>query len=156
MEILEAGLMAADPYHNTAIGEARWRPLTIWRETLQCRAHLKTDNEVIDLRTVERIFLLARARHPAVARALEDILGERVSGGYVIELGGWHAGTGARKWCGRTPCPTPDAPVAVAVSVNWQATSRSVTWESLRCAAMAFQPCSPSLLNRSALKNCGQ
>ncbi len=85
LEILEAGLMAADPYHNTRrLVKRDGDTLTIGDPLFEVTGTPKMGDEVIDLRTVERIFLFGAGKGiQRVARALEDILGERVSGGCV-------------------------------------------------------------------------
>ncbi len=90
LEILEAGLMAADPYHNTRrLVKRDGDTLTIGEDLFEVTGSPKMGDEVIDLRTVERIFLFGAGKGiQRVARALEDILGERVTGGCVIDKAG--------------------------------------------------------------------
>lgn len=90
LEILEAGLIAADPYHNTRrLVQRDGDILTIGDPIFEVADHPTRGKEVIDLRKVDRIFLFGAGKGiQRVARALEDILGERVSGGCVIDKAG--------------------------------------------------------------------
>lgn len=90
VSILEAGLQAADPYNNT-------------RQLLQVEGrHLVLDNPVfeprdaplhgpltIDLDAVDRIFVVGAGKGiQRMAKAIEDALGDRLTGGVVIDKHG--------------------------------------------------------------------
>jgi len=90
VEILEAGLHAADPYHNTQkamrlegdmliVGGADFEP-----EGDPC-----SGDEVIDLSQVDRIYVLGAGKGvQRLAKAIEDTLGNRLTGGHVIDKKG--------------------------------------------------------------------
>jgi glycerate 2-kinase len=90
VQILEAGLQAADPYGNTRelvriqgqtlmVGGGRFEPL----------GAPVTGEEVIDLSRIGRIFVLGAGKGlQRVAKALEDVLGDRLTGGHVIDKKG--------------------------------------------------------------------
>ena len=90
VDIIEAGLVAADPYdkvlqlvridgHKLIIGNPEFEPL----------GSPVTGAEVYDLSGPGRIYVLGAGKGvQRVAQAIEDILGERVAGGHIIDKKG--------------------------------------------------------------------
>src|SRR5450756_2072060 len=87
VEILEAGLQSADPYYTTR------RMLCIVGDRLEIGlpelAPLGDPQgghpERLDLRVIDRIFVFGAAKGvQRVASALEEVLGDRLTGGHVI------------------------------------------------------------------------
>ncbi len=97
VEILEAGLQGADPYANVRElvrldqeddGTAR-RRLVIGGGRFEPRGDPRSGTEVIDLSRVGRVFVFGAGKGvQRAARALEDILGDRLTGGHVIDKKG--------------------------------------------------------------------
>ncbi|UCD79041.1 MAG: DUF4147 domain-containing protein [Desulfobacterales bacterium] len=97
LDIIEHALAAADPYQAT-------------RKLVQLDGNYLTVGEVgFDLNAHQRIFLLGggKATYP-IARALEDILGERITGGVVICKYGQEGGLSRAKLY-HAGHPIPDA-----------------------------------------------
>ncbi|MFN8443905.1 MAG: DUF4147 domain-containing protein [Caldilineaceae bacterium] len=90
LEILEAGLVAADPYHNTRrMLQRKGNQLIVGDPLFDVPGSPKQGNEVIDLTTVDRIFLFGAGKGiQRVAKALEDVLGDRITDGCVIDKAG--------------------------------------------------------------------
>ncbi len=85
-EILEAGLQAADPFLNTkrlvSITEGK---LIVGCEDFEPIDSPRTGYDVYDLTDIDRIFVFGAGKGvQQVASALEEILGDRLSGGHVI------------------------------------------------------------------------
>jgi len=90
LEILEAGLEAADPYDNTrrlirlengklAVGNKEFEPV----------GTPKSGDEVYDLSKIGRIYVFGAGKGvQRVAKAIEDVLAERLTDGHVIDKKG--------------------------------------------------------------------
>lgn len=86
LEVLEAGLEAADPYHN-ALNLLRVEDgkLVVGGPDFEPEGSPKTGPEVFDLSTVGRIFVFGAGKGiQRVAHAIEEVLGDRLAGGHVI------------------------------------------------------------------------
>lgn len=86
LEILEAGLQAADPYHPTKelLRVERGR-LIVGNPAFEPRNSPKTGYEVFDLAKIGRIYVFGAGKGVQwVAKAIEDVLGDRLTGGHVI------------------------------------------------------------------------
>ncbi len=86
LEILEAGLQAADPYLNTrkliCLENGR---LIVGNPDFEPDDDPRTGSEVFDLSQAGRIFVFGAGKGIQVAaKAFEDVLGERLAGGHVI------------------------------------------------------------------------
>jgi len=91
VEILEAGLQAADPYWNTRelvrldgdqliVGGGRFEP----------EGSPVTGEIVVDLSTTRRVIVIGAGKGlQRVAKALEDVLGERLTAGHIIDKKGY-------------------------------------------------------------------
>jgi glycerate-2-kinase len=90
LEILEAGLHAADPYHATlAALRIEGETLTVGGDAYAPPGTPLPGPEVVDLRQVGRIFVLGAGKGiQGCARAVEELLGERLTGGHVIDKQG--------------------------------------------------------------------
>jgi glycerate-2-kinase len=90
VQILEAGLQAADPYNNVArMVRLEGDRLTVGHPDYILSGDPRQTPEEIDLRQVERILIFGVGKGVQRAvKALEDILGERLSGGHVIDKQG--------------------------------------------------------------------
>ncbi|MBN1152710.1 MAG: glycerate-2-kinase family protein, partial [Dehalococcoidia bacterium] len=91
VDILEAGLQAADPYWNTRelvrIDKGR---LVVGGSRFEPEGSPVTGEMVIDLAKVRRIFVVGAGKGiQRVASALEDVLGERLTGGHIIDKKGY-------------------------------------------------------------------
>lgn len=86
VEILEAGLKAADPYYNTlALFKREGSLLYIGSEEFQADGDPKCGAEIVDLNEIENIYVVGAAKGvQRMARAIEDALGELVTTGHVI------------------------------------------------------------------------
>jgi glycerate 2-kinase len=86
VEILEAGLEAADPYHNTRRllrREGHW--LIVGGRDFEPAGDPQAGDEIINLDEVDRIFVFGAGKGvQRIAKAIEDVLGERLAGGHVI------------------------------------------------------------------------
>lgn len=87
LDILEAGLRAADPYYATLGVLQRADDILTVGGDLYAPAHSPLPGpEVIDLRQVGRIFVVGAGKGiQGAARALEEVLGDRLTGGVVID-----------------------------------------------------------------------
>ncbi len=90
IEILEAGLQAADPYWNTRqlirVDSGR---LMVGGTQFEPEGSPITGEETYELSQLGRIFVFGAGKGvQRVASALEDVLGDRLSGGHVIDKKG--------------------------------------------------------------------
>ncbi len=90
VEILGAGLDACDPGNNVRrLVRLDGDILTIGSPDFEPAGDPRSGEEVIDLRQVGRIFVVGAGKGVQyTAKALEDILGERLTGGHLIEKHG--------------------------------------------------------------------
>ena len=90
LEILETGLQAADPYHNTRkLIHLEGNKLTVGRKEFEPEGDPHSGKAVYDLSQVERIYVFGAGKGvQRVAQAIEDTLGERITGGHVIDKKG--------------------------------------------------------------------
>jgi len=88
--ILEAGLEAADPYSNTrSLLRLEKGKLIVGNNDFEPSGSPKTGDEVYDLSAVRRIYVFGAGKGcQRVAKAIEDVLGERLTGGHVIDKKG--------------------------------------------------------------------
>ena len=86
LEILEVGLQAADPYNNTfAAMRLEDNKLIIGGADFITEGDPQTQDEVIDLNEVNRIYVFGAGKGiQRIAKAIEDVLGDRLTGGHVI------------------------------------------------------------------------
>jgi glycerate-2-kinase len=90
VQILEAGLQSADPYHNTRrlirIEEGK---LIVGNKEFEPESSPRSGDEVYDLSRVRKIFVVGAGKGiQNVARAMEEVLGDRLTGGHVIDKKG--------------------------------------------------------------------
>ena len=86
-DIMEAGMMAADPYNNTMKLVRIEKDLLIFEgEAFEAEGDPRTGPTVFDLKNdIDRIFIFGIGKGiQRVTKALEDLLGDRLSGGYVL------------------------------------------------------------------------
>jgi glycerate-2-kinase len=90
VEILEAGLQAADPYHNTRKAtRIKGDTLVVGGAEFEPEGDPKSGDEVIDLSDVDRIYVFGAGKGvQRMAKAIEDTLGDRLTGGHVIDKKG--------------------------------------------------------------------
>jgi glycerate 2-kinase len=90
LQILEAGLQAADPYNNTMrLLRRQGQRLIVGHPEFEPEGSPVSGDEVIDLDQVERIYVFGAGKGAQrVARAIEDVLGDRITGGQVIDKHG--------------------------------------------------------------------
>jgi glycerate-2-kinase len=90
LAILEAGLQASDPYSNTRkLLHLEGNRLTISGKEFEPRNDPRSGDEVIDLSKVRHIYVLGAAKGiQRVALAIEDALGDRLTGGHIIDKKG--------------------------------------------------------------------
>jgi len=86
LDILEAGLQAADPYHNiiklVRIESGR---LIVGHADFEPKNPRRSGDEVFDLDEIERIYVFGAGKGcQRVAEALEDVLGDSLTGGHII------------------------------------------------------------------------
>ena len=86
VEILEAGLRAADPYHNTMklmrIVDGK---LVVGRREFEPLGDPDTGGAVYDLDRIGRIYVFGAGKGVQhLAKAAEEVLGDRLTGGHVI------------------------------------------------------------------------
>lgn len=86
VEILEAGLQAADPYHNTRrLIRRDGNRLIVGCREFEPAGDPQTGDEIINLDEVGRIFVFGAGKGvQRLAKAIEDVLGDRLTGGHVI------------------------------------------------------------------------
>jgi len=90
VEMLEAGLEAADPYSNTRklIRIERGR-LIVGNRDFEPQGSPKRGDEVYDLSKIGEIYVFGAGKGcQRVAKAIEDTLGDRLTGGHVIDKKG--------------------------------------------------------------------
>jgi glycerate 2-kinase len=86
LQILEAGMRAADPYYNTLdLLRVANGKLFVGQPQYEPRGAPTSGEEVIDLSTVGRVFVFGAGKGiQHVAKALEEKLGDYLTGGHVI------------------------------------------------------------------------
>ncbi|MDR1028880.1 MAG: DUF4147 domain-containing protein [Clostridiales Family XIII bacterium] len=90
IEILEAGLGAADPYNNVrSMLELKGDILKVGNPLFEADGDPQSGVESIDLRNYDRIFAVGAGKGvQRVAKAIEDVLGDKLTGGAVISKHG--------------------------------------------------------------------
>jgi glycerate-2-kinase len=90
VEILEAGLQASDPYNNTRkLLRIEGRKLIVGNRAFEPANSPRTGDEVFDLTKLGRIYVFGAGKGvQRAARAIEDVLGDRLTGGHVIDKKG--------------------------------------------------------------------
>lgn len=90
LEILEAGLTAADPYNNTKrLFRLQKNRLIVGEKEFEPAGSPKTGDEVFDLSKIGRIYVFGAGKGvQRVAKGIEDVLGDRLTGGHVIDKKG--------------------------------------------------------------------
>ncbi len=90
LQILEAGLQAADPYANTRkLLRVEKGKLIVGRKEFEPTGDPRSGDEVYDLSGIGRIYVLGAGKGiQNVAKAIEDALGDRLAGGHVIDKKG--------------------------------------------------------------------
>jgi glycerate-2-kinase len=86
LDILEAGLAACDPYGNTRrLLRRDGNRLMIGHPDFEPSGDPQRGEAIIDLTRVGRIFVLGAAKGVQLAaKAIEDVLGDRLTGGHVV------------------------------------------------------------------------
>jgi glycerate-2-kinase len=86
VEILEAGLQAADPYYTTLdMLRLEGDQLIVGRKDFEPAGDPQSGEQVIDLSQIERIYCFGAGKGiQHIARAIEEVLGDRLTGGQVI------------------------------------------------------------------------
>jgi glycerate-2-kinase len=86
VEILEAGLQAADPYYTTrSMLHLDGDTLIVGKKDFEPVGDPQSGPEVIDLNQVDRIFCFGAGKGiQRLVKALEEVLGERLTGGHVV------------------------------------------------------------------------
>jgi glycerate 2-kinase len=86
LEILEAGLQAGDPYNNTLkLLRVHDGKLIIGNPDFEPHGTPTPGNEVYDLSQTGRIYVFGAGKGvQRVAKAIEEVLGDRLTGGHVI------------------------------------------------------------------------
>ena len=90
VEILEAGLRAADPYNNTLkLMRIAGHRLIVGHPDLIFPDDPRQHDEIIDLNETDRILVVGAGKGiQRAAKALEDVLGDHLTGGHVIDKHG--------------------------------------------------------------------
>jgi glycerate 2-kinase len=90
LDIIEAGLQGADPYHNTRkLLRLTGDRLTVGGRDFGPAGDPHSGPAVFDLSQVKNIYVLGAGKGiQRVAQAIEDTLGERLTGGHVIDKKG--------------------------------------------------------------------
>jgi len=90
LEILEAGLEASDPYYNTGkFIRLQGDTLIVGGKAFEPGGSPITGEEVYELPKIGRIFVFGAGKGiQRVAKAIEDTLGDRLTGGHVIDKKG--------------------------------------------------------------------
>jgi len=90
VDILEAGLVAADPYENTRRLIRRDKDrLIVGRREFEPQGTPKSGDEILDLSRIEDIYVFGAGKGcQRVAKAIEDKIGDRLSGGHIIDKRG--------------------------------------------------------------------
>ena len=91
LDILEAGLQSGDPYENTRrLVRLENGRLLVGGRDFEPAGSPRTGDEVFDLSRTGRIYVLGAAKGvQRVAKAIEDVLGDRLTGGHVIDKKGY-------------------------------------------------------------------
>ena len=109
LKILEAGLQAADPYENTrALLELDGNILKVGNPRFEAEGDPKSGTDTLDLNDYDRIYVVGAGKGvQRVAKAIEDVLGDWLTGGEVISK---HGDEPILKRVGNTygAHPTPD------------------------------------------------
>jgi len=89
-DILEAGLQAVDPYSNmTKLFRIEKNHLILGGKDFIAEGDPQTQDEIIDLSKVGKIYVLGAGKGAQrIAKAIEDILGDRLTGGHIIDKKG--------------------------------------------------------------------
>ena len=87
LQILEAGLQASDPYANTRkLIRVENGELIVGNKEFEPIGSPRSGDEVYDLSRIGRIYVLGAGKGiQNVAKAIEDVLGGRLTGGHVID-----------------------------------------------------------------------
>ena len=90
LAIIEAGLRAADPYDHVAqLIRVEKNQLIVGNPDFEPRGAPVSGEEVYDLDAMGKILVVGAGKGvQRVALAIEDILGERLTGGHVIDKKG--------------------------------------------------------------------
>ena len=90
VQILEAGLQAANPYHNARrLIRVEGGKLVVGNPEFEPTGSPRTGDEVYDLSRVRNIYVVGAGKGiQNVARAIEEVLGDRLTGGHVIDKKG--------------------------------------------------------------------
>ena len=90
LEILEAGLQASDPYYAThKLIRIEGGKLIVGNKDFEPEGSPKTGDEAFDLSELGDIYVFGAGKGiQRVAKAIEDILGDRLKGGHVIDKKG--------------------------------------------------------------------
>ncbi|NLY74566.1 MAG: DUF4147 domain-containing protein [Firmicutes bacterium] len=90
VEILEAGLKAADPYNNTKmLMRIEGKKLIVGSNSFKPNGDPNNCEEIFDLDDIGRIYVLGAGKGvQRIAKAIEDVLGDHLTGGHVIDKKG--------------------------------------------------------------------
>ncbi|HYB20768.1 MAG TPA: DUF4147 domain-containing protein, partial [Thermodesulfobacteriota bacterium] len=90
LQILEAGLQASDPYPNARqLIRVEDGKLIVGKREFEPTGSPRSGDEVYDLSQIGRIYVLGAGKGiQHVAKAIEDVLGDRLAGGHVIDKKG--------------------------------------------------------------------
>jgi glycerate 2-kinase len=90
LQILEAGLQAANPYANARkLIRVEDGKLIVGNKEFEPSGSPRSGDEVYDLSRIGRIYVLGAGKGiQNVAKAIEDVLGDRLTGGHVIDKKG--------------------------------------------------------------------
>lgn len=90
LEIMETGLAGGDPYHNIfRLIKLEGDIMTVGSPDFTPPGDPNKGPEVIDLNTIDRIFVLGAGKGVQhTAKAFEDLLGDRLTGGHLIDKKG--------------------------------------------------------------------
>lgn len=85
-EIMETGLSAGNPYNNTRkLISLDGDILTFYHEHMAPAGDPRTGPAVFDLRDIDRVFIFGIGKGiQSITKAVEDVLGDRITGGLVI------------------------------------------------------------------------
>ena len=90
LEILEAGLQATDPYYNTRkLIRLEGKKLIVGGKKFEPEGDPHSGNAIYDLSKIENIYVFGAGKGiQRVAKAIEDTLAERITGGHIIDKKG--------------------------------------------------------------------
>ena len=90
LEILEAGLEGSDPYDNTrALIRLEGNNLIVGNREYEPSGAPVSGDEVINLDEINTVYVFGAGKGiQRVAKAIEDVLGERLTGGHIIDKKG--------------------------------------------------------------------